>query len=907
MLLYSVCRQIAVGRNHVILLATKTSAAEGKSPELAVIKQLLPAAREQPELQGAFAQMVTRVQTFSHAHLPTYCGGGELVGDDFSYAMEYVSGEDLAYVLSHERQMERRIALAVTCAITAQIAAALDAWQQTTAEAHGDVCPSSIVLGYSGRAVLLDPGIDFGVSRTVAEPAAEPSAAQQPLSPSKLLYCSPEQVSGQPLSGRSDLFSLGIVLHEMLTSRKLFSGPTASAIMHNIRERRIPRPSVYNPEVPKVLDELILELLVREVDERTITAAAVSQQLKRIAKTYGASSSRSIARWAKRALEVRHQERIAAEDAVRLAMRAQTGDDGPLSPGMQWPPFLPEQPPTRSPSLEALSGTFSQPSITAPVSMADSAFSHASLSGQRRRSSRASGVWQPEQSNPVPATLDDGIHSAAPHEATGTGGITKSITIERRRRPIILWITAAVAIVLSLGVFALVSQARKNTAEATDGRTTAERISTPPSPLTTDEQGPTKNSPPTHARPNQEVAFHVYVVPNGATVRIDDRVMVEALGDDGVLVPVPAKASVRLTVSKDGFASHVAQVEAPHTGVMPIYIALTPASADVADATAAPDNHTETPEHFVGESARIATETSAPNTQKEANTSSSTAQERRMSARRNRRNERRREREQAPKTTSEGFLQLAFHPDSAAISVAGINYSGGSPTQLALNPGKHQITVSADGYITRQKMITIRAGEYTKLTLDLQQQTSTIAVTSKPAGARVMIDNAYRGNAPLKIDDIPSGKRVEVELSLEGYRPIQRQITTNSERVANVSVELERVSPPPSQPSPTPKAPVTVTASAVKKLSGALPVIRLRGAETQTGDSSHSSKPINTRICITSNGRVSSVKVLDDMPAKMLTALERALKTWRYEPYRQDGTPVPACFQAKYRLKIEFT
>src|SRR5438067_11223472 len=84
----------------------------------------------------------------------------------------------------------------------------------------------------------------------------------------KFSYMSPEQIRGMPLDARTDIFSVGIVLHEMLTTEKLFRGDTEFALMEKVRKADVAAPSKFNRRVPPELDAIVMRALGHEVADR---------------------------------------------------------------------------------------------------------------------------------------------------------------------------------------------------------------------------------------------------------------------------------------------------------------------------------------------------------------------------------------------------------------------------------------------------------------------------------------------------------------------------------------------------------------------------------------------------------------------------------------------------------------
>ena len=113
-------------------------------------------------------------------------------------------------------------------------------------------------------------------------------------------YMSPEQARGEPVDGRSDLFSLGAVLYEMVTGRPAFSGDTASAILRAILNDTPPSPRAFNPRVPAALENVVMRLLAKDPGARHQQASAVRSELQRLASELDAGSYRWLRRWRRR-------------------------------------------------------------------------------------------------------------------------------------------------------------------------------------------------------------------------------------------------------------------------------------------------------------------------------------------------------------------------------------------------------------------------------------------------------------------------------------------------------------------------------------------------------------------------------------------------------------------------------
>jgi eukaryotic-like serine/threonine-protein kinase len=204
-------------------------------------------------------------------------------------AMEYIGGKDLTQILRRCQESNQRIPVPHACYITARMAEGLhyahtrsDGENRQLNIVNRDVSPSNVRISYDGDVKLLD----FGIAQAMLKFTSEIGVLK-----GKFSYMSPEQIRGMPVDARTDVFSTGIILHEMLTTEKLFRGDTEFALMEKVRKAEVPPPSKFNRRVPEALDRIVLKALARDLPDRYQSARELGEELVQFIAQYRFNTS----------------------------------------------------------------------------------------------------------------------------------------------------------------------------------------------------------------------------------------------------------------------------------------------------------------------------------------------------------------------------------------------------------------------------------------------------------------------------------------------------------------------------------------------------------------------------------------------------------------------------------------
>jgi serine/threonine-protein kinase len=261
---YAILSELGRGAMGVVYKATDTALER----TVAVKTVNMALEREGAEkYEARFYQEARAAGSLNHPNIVTVYDVGK-EGNVAYMAMEFIEGEELRALLTPGRALP--VSQAVS--IAAQVAEGL-AYAHEHGVVHRDIKPANIMVLADGPVKITD----FGIARMRASNDELTQSGMMLGSPK---YMSPEQVIGKRADHRSDIFSLGVILYEMLTGAAPFSGENVTALMYQIVNFAPPVPSAVNPAVPELLNFIAAKMLAKPLEERYQTAQELANDLR---------------------------------------------------------------------------------------------------------------------------------------------------------------------------------------------------------------------------------------------------------------------------------------------------------------------------------------------------------------------------------------------------------------------------------------------------------------------------------------------------------------------------------------------------------------------------------------------------------------------------------------------------
>jgi serine/threonine protein kinase len=279
---YAILAKLATGGMAELFLARTASSAGVE--RYVVLKRVLPQRAHDRHFIEMFLDEARLAAQLQHPNIAQVFDTGKL-GDSYFFSMEYVHGETLRELAHRAQELGEAIPLGCVLTIAASAAAGLHhAHERLGLDGtplgivHRDVSPSNLMVSFEGNVKL----VDFGVAKTTDSSVETQTGTVK----GKISYLSPEQCRGRVADRRSDLFSLGIVIWELLVGDRLYKRDSDFEAMETIVHRKPVAPSQLRPEVPAELDAIVMKLLAKAPGDRYQTADELADELEHLAERH---------------------------------------------------------------------------------------------------------------------------------------------------------------------------------------------------------------------------------------------------------------------------------------------------------------------------------------------------------------------------------------------------------------------------------------------------------------------------------------------------------------------------------------------------------------------------------------------------------------------------------------------
>jgi len=285
---YLLVEHIATGGMAEVYRA-KYTGIEGFAKEL-VVKRLREEFVERPEIVQMFLDEARVAATLTHNNVVHTYDLGEIDGEYF-IAMELLVGQELVGVLRRAGATGNMVPLDIALAIVMQALEGLfyaherlDENGEPLGLVHRDINPTNIHVGYDGLCKI----VDFGIAATRASAVGQRGPAQFA---GKLSYMAPEQIYGEPLDGRADIFAIGVILYEMCLGKRLFRG-RGDEVRERILAGDIPAPTFVDPDFPPTLEAIIMRALELDAGDRFQNCDHMYRELEAFMQEAGLAATR---------------------------------------------------------------------------------------------------------------------------------------------------------------------------------------------------------------------------------------------------------------------------------------------------------------------------------------------------------------------------------------------------------------------------------------------------------------------------------------------------------------------------------------------------------------------------------------------------------------------------------------
>jgi TonB family protein len=330
--------------------------------KIVAIKRILPHLTDNDEFVTMFIDEAKLAAQLQHPNIIHIYDLGK-IERSYYIAMEYIDGKDLRSLLRSLEERKQRLPLGVALYIASRLAAALDYAHRkrdfqgrAMALVHRDVSPQNVLISLDGDIKLCD----FGIAKAASKASHTRAGALK----GKLQYMSPEQAWGKDLDHRSDIFSLGLVLYEMVTGRKAFAGDSELSILEQVRSPKLAAPRQIDATIPPEVDRIVMRALEANREARYQTAAELGADLDAVLRSIRpAPSSAELGAYLANLLG---RDRTGPVAAVAEPAPARRGPAQP-EPAPEAPARKPAPPPSQPAAAAAAAAQPPVPEVAQPV------------------------------------------------------------------------------------------------------------------------------------------------------------------------------------------------------------------------------------------------------------------------------------------------------------------------------------------------------------------------------------------------------------------------------------------------------------------------------------------------------------------------------------------------------------
>lgn len=296
---YRLLERLGEGGLGEVFVAMSSADGTGEGGELVAIKRVFPEIAQDEEVLSILFEEASSAQKLRHPNISEIVELGH-VGVSHFIVAEYVSGQNLEQLQSTLFHSGRVMPISAALFIIAEASSALDFAQRLAHHRdapemgllHHDLIPQNVLVSYGGDVKVTD----FSVGRSVNFLLQ----GRTRILKRRYGYMPPEQIRGQTVDHRSDLFSLGVLLYELLTGTRAFRGENDLTTLDRVRRGDVVSPSAIRPDISIELERVVLQALASEPDERFQLARDLRRALIRcLSKESPSYTARDLASWMK--------------------------------------------------------------------------------------------------------------------------------------------------------------------------------------------------------------------------------------------------------------------------------------------------------------------------------------------------------------------------------------------------------------------------------------------------------------------------------------------------------------------------------------------------------------------------------------------------------------------------------